>query len=95
MHYEKAALSGVLDINRVSDLHEFALQLVETGADVEIDAAEIERIDTSVVQILLALRNALQRRGCKLVFSSISTSVREFLRTVGVVEELQLKDASQ
>lgn len=78
-------LSGTLDVSRARELHSIALQLAEAGTDVAIDCTEVCRMDTSAVQILAALRIALERTGNSCAVVNLQPDVREHLTTVGLI----------
>ena len=54
------------------------------GEDVELDMSNVQEIDSAGVQLLLALRASLARRGARLALVAPSTATREALATLGV-----------
>ena len=72
-------------IPMASDLHGQLLAALMAGADPAeapvLDLGAVESIDSSGVQLLLALRRSLQERGQELVITQASKPVREALDT--------------
>ncbi len=62
-------------------------------ADVTIDVAAIERIDTATMQLLCAFARDRAERKCKVLWKGDSVSWREAVRLLGTAELLGLKQA--
>ena len=75
-------LRGEIDVNAAPDL----LQAVRSasGGDkpVVVDCREATRVDTSAIQILIALKRLLDRTACDVEFTSIPADIADYL-TVG------------
>ena len=56
-------LEGAVDILFAADLRQAALTLAENGADVALCCERLERLDTSTLQILVALKKELEQKG--------------------------------
>ncbi len=55
--------SGVMDISRAAKFHQEVKAALGKGGVIVLDAAEIERIDTTILQLLLGLcRDAAARK---------------------------------
>lgn len=76
-------LAGAVDITRAADLHSCAGELRGRLADVVVDCTALERLDSSAIQILLALQAEIRdtRRG--ITFEHISEQIREFVALGG------------
>jgi ABC-type transporter Mla MlaB component len=64
-------------------------------ADVSIDVAAVERIDTSTMQLLCAFVRDRMERKQKVLFKGDSQCWREAVRLLGVAELLGLKRANE
>ncbi len=64
-------------------------------ADVTIDVAAIERIDTATMQLLCAFVRDRAERKCKVLWKGDSVSWREAVRLLGTAELLGLKQADE
>jgi ABC-type transporter Mla MlaB component len=69
--------------------------IAHEDADVSIDVAAVERIDTSTMQLLCAFVRDRMERKQKVLFKGDSQSWREAVRLLGVAELLGLKPAGE
>jgi ABC-type transporter Mla MlaB component len=69
--------------------------IAHEDADVSIDVAAVERIDTSTMQLLCAFVRGRMERKQKVQFKGDSQSWREAVRLLGVAELLGLKRAGE
>jgi ABC-type transporter Mla MlaB component len=69
--------------------------IAHDGADVSIDVAAVERIDTSTMQLLCAFVRDRMERKQKVLFKGDSQSWREAVRLLGVAELLGLNRAGE
>ena len=69
--------------------------IAQEDADVSIDVAAVERIDTSTMQLLCAFVRDRMERKQKVLFKGDSQSWREAVRLLGVAELLGLKRAGE
>jgi anti-anti-sigma factor len=58
----RLTLMGKLDVFEADTLLQTAREAIETGQPIVIDATGLERIDTSIFQILLALQQEAHRQ---------------------------------
>lgn len=83
-------LAGSLDIRSVDALHgSFEALLAEDGI-VTLEADGVERVDTSVFQLLFAFKQELNKRGFDLHWAGVSEAVIFTARTLGLLEALNL-----
>jgi len=83
-------LTGTLDIRCVDTLHgSLEALLVEDGL-VILEAESVERLDTSILQLLFAFKQELNRRGFDLQWAGVSDAVIYTARTLGLLEALNL-----
>jgi anti-anti-sigma regulatory factor len=78
-------LSGWVTVANAGDFHRAALSLCERGGHVGVDCSAAEHLDTSAVQLLLALGAEVERRGYTCEVVGASPAVRETLRLAGYV----------
>lgn len=75
--------AGVLDMSRARELWEFALDQAMTKGPVSLDCSAVERLDSSAVQILVALRRAVERQGRTFELCHLNANILEELRRAG------------
>lgn len=80
------------DISKVEQLHERFEALLESSAGVEIDAAAVERIDTSTLQLLVSFFNALSKHHLEARIVQPSASFLDTARLMGLSHHLHLND---
>ncbi len=78
-------LSGACDVFDVTALHEAACAAAEgaPGA-VAVSFHAVETVDTAATQVLLALRQALARRGVEVRFDGMPERAAQYWRQLGV-----------
>ena len=64
-----------------------ALEAVESGNDVQLQLEGLDRLDTSALQILLALDGQLRAAGRKLELRQVSARLREWFALAGAEEQ--------
>jgi anti-anti-sigma regulatory factor len=80
-------LGGAPDIFDVGAVHRAACEAVASGTGpVVVSLQEVESIDTSITQVLLALRRALTGAGRELRVEGTPPAVRAAWRRLGVDE---------
>ncbi len=82
------ALAGAADIFFAADLRQAALALLEGGEDVAVDCGKLERLDTSTLQILLALKRELEQRGKKLRVIDLPAEPARLVGLAGLTNHL-------
>jgi anti-anti-sigma factor len=78
------ALRGGFHLEHARELHAAALQIAETGGGVVVDCGEAAHLDGCAVQVLLALKKALEQSGGSLRMRGASDDVRKYLRWAGL-----------
>ena len=78
-----SALPAEMTIAHAAQLREALLKAVGVG-QTSFDAQAVESIDSSGVQLLLALRNSLQANGVSLKFEAPSAVLLDALRLYGL-----------
>lgn len=74
----------MLDVSRARELWEFALDQAMTTAPVKLDCSAVERIDSSAVQILVALHRVIERQGRAFELHHLRETISEELNRVGL-----------
>lgn len=89
----KAALCwrGSLDISQVIPLHEELVGALEAGVPIEVDAAGVERIDTSAIQLLCAFIAEARERSIPVSWTGCSDSVRDVAKMLNLFALLNLE----
>jgi anti-anti-sigma factor len=83
-----AELIGVIDVSVAEELHHQAMDLVESGKNVVIELGQTERLDASALQVLLAMRQDLVRRGRSFSMAGYGPEIRNYLERAGVSGDL-------
>lgn len=78
------ALRGRLRVELARDLHQAALQRAETGGGVIVDCTQVEHLDGCAVQVLVALKLAMEQSGGWLRLRGESAEVRKYLAWGGL-----------
>jgi anti-anti-sigma factor len=79
----KAKLKEGLDITTISEARDNILQLLNAGDSVRFDLSSMTKIDTSGVQLLLAVRKESRILGKECRFVHPSPPVEEAFRALG------------
>jgi anti-anti-sigma regulatory factor len=66
-------LEGAVDIFFAVDLRQAALEVLQAGEDIIVCCEKLERLDTSALQILLALKKELEQNGRKIEWPDVPT----------------------
>lgn len=81
-------LSGVVGILHAQELLSAARALAERNSDVSVDGTAVEYLDGAALQVLVALRQEVERRG-HVLRTSWSERAAQLLRLAGLHESLQ------
>lgn len=89
MHMATLALGPEMTIAHAAAWREQLLQatvqaLVQVPAELVLDAAAVEEVDSSALQLLLATRHSLQARGARLRLHAPSAVLRDALARLGL-----------
>lgn len=79
----KAKLHDALDIAGVAEARDHLLQILEAGETIRLDFSRLAEIDTTGVQLALALRKEALARGKDCRFVHPSPPVEEVFRLLG------------
>ncbi len=79
----RARLQDSLDISSVSDARDHLLQILRSGSEVLLDFSSMTEIDTSGVQLLIALRKEADRSGTACRCNRPSPAVLDVFRVLG------------
>ena len=82
--YDLLVLSGHINLDAATKLHEVALQAAAGARPLQVDWSRAEHVGASAVQVLLALSTALHSRGHTLEIRNDSPRVRGFLDLAGL-----------
>ncbi len=88
------ALRGGFHIDLARELHQAAVQLADTGGGVIVDCSQTEHLDGCAVQVLLALKRALEQRGGWLRMRGESAEIRKYLGWAGLSIHFPTRAAS-
>ena len=84
----KVTLSGSVGIAQAQLLQETLAPLLTRKAKVSIDLGAVERIDTAILQLLLAFSREGQARGMPVDWTALNESSIDAARLVGLDDEL-------
>ena len=79
----RLALAGTVNIMLAEELLG-AARRVATDGPVQVDLAEVEHLDTSALQVLLVLREAVRAAGGTWAMGPVPDRVRQYLRLSGL-----------
>lgn len=79
------------DISKAEVLHEKLESYLNAGASVEIDASQVERIDTSAMQVLISLFISMDKQHMQTQIINPSDTFLKAASMLGVSNFLRLK----
>lgn len=65
-----------------------------TQGEVTLDAAALQRFDSSALSVVLALQRAALARGCQVRLRHLPTQARQLARVYGIESALGLSDSA-
>jgi len=77
-------LRGGFHLDLARELHQTALQIADAGGAVVVDCRQVEHLDGCMVQVLLALKRALEQGGGSLGLRGASEEIRKYLGWAGL-----------
>jgi len=77
-------LEGIVDVFEARELHALALAAVDAGGEVTVRMEMVERLDSSAIQILLALGQTLKAEGRSYRLEGMSSAIQESWRLLGL-----------
>lgn len=81
--WPRLVLRGRLTVADAGEFHRAAVALASAGQDVTVDCAEVERLDASALQILLALWREVERGGHHCDIVNVGEALRTDFRLTG------------
>jgi anti-anti-sigma regulatory factor len=81
---QRVALGDVLDISLAAELKVKLLEAVEQGGNIVFEAADVERADTSVLQLLLAFVQDVRSQGREVLWEEASDALLRAAELIGV-----------
>jgi anti-anti-sigma factor len=84
----RLVLRGQMNLCTAAELHREALACLARRADVTVDCAQAEHLDTAALQVLLALKEALREAGKLLRLTGACESIQNYLRLAGLADAL-------
>lgn len=89
-HMESAIhLPSQLTIRQIEQVYRQCEEALKGSGNLLIDASEVSKIDTSGVQLLLALKAELDQQHSTLEWVGISNAMRDAVRFIGVQHLLE------
>lgn len=88
-------LRGSFQLEHARPLCEAAVQMAGEAGSVIVDCSEVEHLDGCAVQVLLALKIALERAGGSLRMSGGREDVRKYLAWAGVAPHFGCGEAAE
>ncbi|MFB9887571.1 STAS domain-containing protein [Balneatrix alpica] len=88
-------LETVANIAQAEALHELLSSWLEAGVEVRVDASQVERVDTAILQLLLNCQRALNRQGGRILWSGCSEAFIASAMMLGLQQELGLAESAQ
>jgi anti-anti-sigma regulatory factor len=86
MAQKDVSLSGVVTIAKAEALHhEFEAAMLD-GLSINIDASELERADTSIMQLLCTLKKQMQQSNMQSLSIKGSDALDQYIRLLGLDE---------
>ena len=88
------ACESTVDINIAADLYAHLKNALENGHVVEIDASEVQRVDTAILQVFLAYSQEAKLQGLQFCWQGVSEAFRNAVQLLGIEQELDLPEAA-
>lgn len=90
MSTEVIKLEGSLDISKVDSLFEQFQNCLTKGADLTVEAEDVNRVDTASLQLLLAFHSEFKKSGYQWAWGSYSEDLSTAANLLGVYDLLGL-----
>ncbi len=90
MDIEKLDLGTKCTIIRAEELHTQMESLIQTAHDIQVDASQVEQIDTSALQLLISFHQALEKEGRTLSWHNPSEQTLSTAKLLGLDTHLGL-----
>lgn len=80
----RLALRGTVGVALAPALRARALELAEDQRDVTVACDAVEHLDATALQLLIALRRAVEARGGRFTLAGVPDAVRHYLTLAGL-----------
>ena len=87
---KRLVLSNFFTIDLVQDFYAELDRALQSESDVEIDASNVERVDSAGIQLLLSFKNELEKHSSQVHWVGASVNLRAAVDQLGVSRDLQL-----
>ena len=84
-------LEASLDISVVEKLHESLNEITQNGDVINLDAKNVERLDTAVFQLLYSYQQSMEKKHASVFFVNPSEAFIDNATLLGVHEILNIK----
>lgn len=93
-HHTRIDLNGSLDITQVESLQAALAHGLEQALPIQLDAAEVERVDVAALQLLCAFVQAAETAGLECQWSAVAPALTDAARLTGLEGLLALPAAA-
>lgn len=83
-------LEGAFDVAHVREAYQLLDQGLRRGLPLELHTADIERVDTAGLQLLVAFYRAAHEHGLKVEWRSVGAVLRSSSTMLGIASSLEL-----
>jgi len=84
-------LEASLDISVVEKLHESLNEITQNGDVINLDAGNVERLDTAVFQLLYSYQQSMNKKHASVFFVNPSEAFIDNATLLGMHEALNIK----
>ena len=84
-------LEASLDISVVEKLHESLNEITQSGDVINLDAGNVERLDTAVFQLLYSYQQSMNKKHASVLFINPSEAFIDNATLLGMHEVLNIK----
>ncbi len=86
----KLAINEDLTIYNIDEVKKEINEKIEKVDTLEIDLENVEEIDSSGIQLLIALKNEFKKNNKKIIFSALSGPVNKIIDCYGINDSINL-----
>ena len=84
-------LDKISDISKSEAIHEKLESFLNSGSEIRIDASQVDRIDTAVLQMLISLSRTLEKQHLSAPIFNPSDNFMSTVKLMGVKEHLKIE----
>ena len=88
------ACESTVDIKIAADLYAHLKNAVENKHVVEINATDVQRIDTAILQVFLAFVLEAKAQGLQVIWQGVSDAFYAAASLLGITEQLELPEVA-